>query len=108
MTLLEKKIQKTVTNFQPRTTYSRTNGKWRVEKSGEDQAIIDLKLKKLSKICSISIGAHACAFVSVRVSAPTSAKSLLSSLKSLLKKFTKCHKDFSEILYVSKTAKKPS
>ena len=43
------------------------NSKWRVERAGFDTAHVDLKLKKLSKIGSISIGAHACAYVGVEV-----------------------------------------
>ena len=44
------------------------NSKWRVERAGFDTAHVDLKLKKLSKIGSVSIGAHACAYVGVEVS----------------------------------------
>ena len=76
-----------VTSEHPKYSASKllTNSKWRVESSGHDEAVVDLKLAKLSKIGSMSIGAHACAFVSVEVglSAETGAQwySLLPSTK---------------------------
>jgi len=76
-----------VTSEHPNFSASKLlkNSKWRVEKSGLDSAVVDLKLKKLSKIGSLSIGAHACAFVSVEVglSAESTAQwySLLPSTK---------------------------